>query len=576
MRHSKIADRVLTIVELLLLAAIVLFSFYLIYRYMTQGETASGTTVVDSEETASVTAVVDADKTASVTTAADTDETGSVTTVTDPDETAGCTAAADTDETASGTTATDPDETTGGVAAADSAETEEEDTSFSLLSQTSADESTMVRVQILDNEYSDSLFDKITVSGENGLIVERGMYADDYTFLSGSNTADEDLNNPQLDCADEAAAGEPDAGETASVKTAADVEDYEEGQFVFSADDLCEGEAFHLIPEGDGTLTVTSLERADGPPTYEGELYIYRMEGGLALVNVLSLREYLYSVVSSEMSSGFPAEALKAQAICARTYVLQRLENCKTEKLIADLDDSVRFQVYNNYRATDSSRDAVDQTDGKILLVDDVQYYSTSCLSEKRDDLGEEEAFREFLSEAVEDGAEYRSAWVRWQCEISAAGILEKLDREYDICAEYLDEVEVVSRAGNGQALLLRVTAGGESVEIAGEYAIRKFLSSEEMEVERSDKTTVTGMQLLPSAFFYIKLPETEEAEAEEAEKTVEAEAEKAVEAEKAEIVLCIYGGGYGHGNGMSQSGAAWMASQGASCEKILEYYFGD
>ncbi|MCC8044668.1 MAG: hypothetical protein LIP12_04115, partial [Clostridiales bacterium] len=47
----------------------------------------------------------------------------------------------------------------------------------------------------------------------------------------------------------------------------------------------------------------------------------------------------------------------------------------------------------------------------------------------------------------------------------------------------------------------------------------------------------------------------------------------KNTEAES-ETVLCVYGGGYGHGNGMSQCGAALMAARGASCEEILEYYF--
>ncbi|MCD7882104.1 MAG: SpoIID/LytB domain-containing protein [Lachnospiraceae bacterium] len=535
MRHSKIADRLLTIVELLLLAAIVLWSLYLIYGYVTRGEAEGSMAAIavlqeraDSADAAEAVLQERADSA---------DAAGVVS-----QETMRSTADANSDETIDSTAEKILEDMGNDSTAANLSKTEKEESSFSILSKTSADESTLVRVQILDNEYSDALLDFITISGGQGFAVEYGTYAEDYTFLPGPEAADEAVSAGPL--------GGSLLSEREESEGAADVEKAEEdGIFLISADDLCEGEALHLIPGEDGALTVTSLERADGSPTYEGDLYIYRLEDGLALVNVLSLREYLCGVVSSEMPSGYPAEALKAQAVCARTFVLQSLENGKNEKNMADLDDSVRFQVYNNYRATDSSRDAVDQTDGEILLADDVQYYSTSCLSEKRDDLGEEEAFREFLSETVEDEAEYGSVWVRWQCEIPAAGILEKLDTEYDICAECLDEVAVVSRGGNGQALLLRVTAGEESVEIAGEYAIRQFLSSEETEVVRLDETTVTGMQMLPSAFFYIDLSES---------------------------VLCIYGGGYGHGNGMSQSGAAQMASQGASCEEILEYYFGN
>ncbi|MCC8044667.1 MAG: SpoIID/LytB domain-containing protein, partial [Clostridiales bacterium] len=446
MRHSKIAERFLTIVEILLLAAIVLLSLYLIYGYILQGESAESVDAVISDEFSDGTDAMDLEGSA-------------------------------------------------------------DDPAQSILEETSADESTLVRVQILDNDYSASLFDVITVSCGAGLLVERGTYADDYAFLPGMETSDDGsfrvgAEGSEISDRDEVVCSSEGVGETA-VKAGAD------GELRVSADDLREGEALRLTACDDGTLTVTSLQRADGSPAYEGELYIYRMDGGLALVNVLTLRKYLYGVVASEMPSGYPTEALKAQAVCARTYALQCLENHKKEKKIADLDDSVRFQVYNNYHAADSSREAVDQTDGEILLVDNVQYYSTSCLSEKRDDLGEEQAFREFLMEAVEEEAEYGSVWIRWYCEISAAEILEKLETQYDICAESLDEVEVVSRGGNGQAQLLRVTAGGESVEIAGEYAIRQFLSSEKMEVTRSDQTTVTGMQALPSAFFYVDLLET-------------------------------------------------------------------
>ncbi|MCD7812857.1 MAG: SpoIID/LytB domain-containing protein [Lachnospiraceae bacterium] len=448
MKHKKFIGHLVMVLEVVLLAGMLLLSFYLLFQYMEEGEQAvSGMAV--------------------------------------------------------------------GV------ETENPEEEESGLVQSIREDSVFIRVRILDDAFEKDLFQEITVTAAEGFTVEWGMYDDTYMFESGSDSV---------------------------------IAYGAEESYTATAEEFSAGQALRLIPNDSGAMIVTSLRRAENSPEYKGELYIYRLEDGLALVNVLELEEYLYAVVSSEMPSYFPTEALKAQAVCARTYAILCIDNQKNENSIADLDDSVRFQVYNNREATEATREAVDATRKMILTRDEVLYYSTSCLSEHREDLGDETAFRSFLSEIPDEGAEYGSVWVRWETEIPVSRILERLADTCELQAETLEEISVESRSGNGQVLLLRMTVGGETIEIEGEYAIRQFLFPAETGVKLMDGTTASGLLLLPSAFFWLELEENCEAGGDD--------------------TVHIYGGGYGHGNGMSQYGAAQMAAEGASYLEILEYYY--
>ena len=102
----------------------------------------------------------------------------------------------------------------------------------------------------------------------------------------------------------------------------------------------------------------------------------------MRLVNTLPLEEYLYGVVPSEMPASYPEEALKAQAVCARTYACVQMMNSSLGDLGAQVDDSVSYQVYQNRRRGSSSSQAVEATAGEILLNNgspiNAYYFSTS------------------------------------------------------------------------------------------------------------------------------------------------------------------------------------------------------
>lgn len=83
-----------------------------------------------------------------------------------------------------------------------------------------------------------------------------------------------------------------------------------------------------------------------------------------AVVNLVDIEQYLYSVVPREMSPGWPGAALQAQAVCARTYVLQRSNPHRAYDLVpSELD-----QVYKGVAGeSPSGRIAVDATAGQVL-----------------------------------------------------------------------------------------------------------------------------------------------------------------------------------------------------------------
>jgi stage II sporulation protein D len=97
---------------------------------------------------------------------------------------------------------------------------------------------------------------------------------------------------------------------------------------------------------------------------YRGQLELAVVSGRLRVINRVGLEQYLYGVVPSEVPSTWPAEALKAQAVAARSYALSHLRSGDF-----DLYSDVRSQVYLGIGHEKASTNAaVDQTAGEVLL----------------------------------------------------------------------------------------------------------------------------------------------------------------------------------------------------------------
>lgn len=428
--------------------------------------------------------------------------------------------------------------------------------------QSDADQ--LIRVCICTTDFESRIHQKLVLSGSEGFELKR-QKNDEITQKVSQQLYESTEIEIETEIETEIEIETEDSKHLFDTETS-EIKTVEAGEAVeISAEQMEKGEVWKAVPKGTAGLRVDSISRTQGIPEYEGVLYLCRTAEGIVLINELPLETYLYSVTASEMPSSYPLEAQKAQAVCARTYAVNCISRRTQEETLAeaakgwqtggdfaqcelwDLDDSVEFQVYNNQKVMKNSRKAVEDTAGEILDRTEVLYYSTSVGSETREDLGTESAFSEFLSGSPEEGAEYDSPWLRWQVELNQTDILERLKQDQSM--ESPLTLRVLQRNGQGQVQKLAVVCAEKEIVIEGEYQIRRLLAPEHTVVRLKDGTTVQNMTMLPSAYFILQTAETDE------------------------ITLC--GGGYGHGIGMSQCGAAAMAEKGKDYREILEYYYG-
>lgn len=103
-----------------------------------------------------------------------------------------------------------------------------------------------------------------------------------------------------------------------------------------------------------------------GDGWYQGRVLLLNQGGGLLAVNFVLLRDYLSSVVGSEMYPDWPLEALKAQAVAARSYALTHHVRPASEHF--DLDNTQRYQAYKGIRVeTTTTQAAVAATAGEFI-----------------------------------------------------------------------------------------------------------------------------------------------------------------------------------------------------------------
>jgi stage II sporulation protein D len=112
---------------------------------------------------------------------------------------------------------------------------------------------------------------------------------------------------------------------------------------------------------------------------YRGQIQVVSQAGRLQVINILGLEAYLYGVVPSEVPTHWPAEALKAQAVVARSYALSSRKIGAAFDLYSDTRSQVYLGVEEEERPTN---EAVDETAGDVLLyqgqVARTYYHSTS------------------------------------------------------------------------------------------------------------------------------------------------------------------------------------------------------
>lgn len=333
--------------------------------------------------------------------------------------------------------------------------------------------------------------------------------------------------------------------------------------------------AFRPTDESVG-IRVSTLSRGNGTPEYPGRLEIKQEPDGLVLVNELYLEDYLKRVVPSEMPSSYEKEALKAQAVCARTYAWRQIMANSYKDYGAHVDDSTKFQVYNNIETSPNTDTAVNETYGKMVMyqgeVAEIYYFSTSCghttdgtiwganqsdypylkgITVKEGggsmDLTDNQTFEEYIK-SCPDGFESEMGLYRWKTKLTSKQLQQKVTGIGNITKVSMKER---STGGIGKVLLVEGSTG--SKEIRGEGQIRAMLGNQDLEIEQQNGNILTGWDSLPSAFIVVESSQPDSDQV---------------------VTFTIYGGGYGHGVGMSQNGAQGMAKEGKNYKQILEFFF--
>ncbi len=311
------------------------------------------------------------------------------------------------------------------------------------------------------------------------------------------------------------------------------------------------------IKAKEGRVTVETLNRGYGMPSYEGVIELRTTAEGLVLINELPVETYLCGVVPSEMPASYELEALKAQAVCARSYAYRQMESYGYPEYEAHVNDSTAYQVYGNSAPADSTREAVEATAGETVRyqgkVVTTYYYSTSCgRTTNVEAWGTTPSEANGYLQSVEvcgDHGDYEKdlPWYRWKATVSAETLSNLIGLNTGTDIGTASEIKVTKRGPGEVALAIQAVGSKGSVTVETENKIRRALGGEGYEIEKQDGSVAASAELLPSAFFTI---------------------------ESFGDTFVIQGGGYGHGIGMSQNGANEMAKQGMDYREILCLFY--
>ncbi len=273
--------------------------------------------------------------------------------------------------------------------------------------------------------------------------------------------------------------------------------------------------------------------RLEGKP-YKGFLEILReKDGTLTAVNDVGLEDYVMGVVAGEVPSRTPLEALKAQAIAARTFVVyQRGKNGKKEGEF-DVRSTSVDQMYEGSRRVDERiRKAVEETRGEILFYRDEPIeamFHSNCggrTSRAVDVWGEERPYLQSVSCDFGNKADH----FRWKAEIRESDVRERLRRAGQRVWK-VRELKPLDRDESGRIF---------RVEVRDEAGQRKVIQGSALRM-------ALGPDVIKSTRFEVRRNGDK---------------------------MVFTGRGWGHGVGLCQEGSWGMAVKGYRAFEILRHYY--
>jgi stage II sporulation protein D len=313
----------------------------------------------------------------------------------------------------------------------------------------------------------------------------------------------------------------PESGQEIAVIPAANALVYVLRSVIHAGGTPLPGGVVLLVPRED-LFTVNGIR-------YRGELIAARANGRLTIVNRLPVEEYLRGVLPHEVDPAWHEEALKAQAIVSRSYVLSRALDNKSQA--HDLDNSTASQVYRGASGEKPSTDqAVAETSGLVMTHNGqiaVGFFHSCCGGSTEDSGDVWSRTLPYLRARPSpycEGTKHRD----WGVVLGKAELAQVLGMSGEINA-----IEVRGRTSGGRAVhVFAQSTSGESQQVTGE----RF-------------RVLVGVNRLKSRLFDLSIRGP---------------------------YVQVLGHGWGHGVGMCQWSSAKMAELGFDAAGIVHYFFTD
>jgi len=270
---------------------------------------------------------------------------------------------------------------------------------------------------------------------------------------------------------------------------------------------------------------------------YEGNIRVVRMPNGkFTAINTLGIEDFLKGVIGHEMSPSCPIEALKAQAIAARSHALFSAEDSLNGPydLVANISQAYRGADEKELRvlqAVDSTRNEVITYKGALVPA----FFSESCGGHTASiqeawSQGAEKDLRAFpMPPTVDCPACAATEHFQWVTGLTHSDFTRKTKSWGSKIGELLN-LEVLGRTPSGRVAQIKLV-GTQGDEVMSAEKLRSLL----------------GFNVLKSGLF---------------------------EVEKTSNGIEFKGEGWGHGVGLCQFGAQQMAEHGATYKEILAHYF--
>ena len=371
------------------------------------------------------------------------------------------------------------------------------------------------------------------------------------------------------------------------------------------------------------------LQMAQGESTRFRELFAGDMKiqpnsyGNYTLVNQVPIEQYLRGVVPHEIGASAPRAAIEAQAVLARTYALRNLRRFAIDdyELCADTQCQVYFGIAETFPVVDQ---AIAATAGQVLtynneLVDALYSSTTGGVTSRFTDvwngedrpyltpvidslqsqwdlerrpLSNEENFRAFI--ALKDGFN-EDGWpaFRWNRTASLKEIgntlKEYLTRRQHPLANFTEitALTVTERAPSGRVQKLQIDTDLGSFELIKDESVKALIPPTSLlfyldPVYEIPKTTTkpgtataaNGSKPASSDDLLSRLQQNDGQPANQAKQTEQTQPEQTPEAAPVLVGYRFIGGGFGHGVGMSQTGAYNLGKRGYAYSQILEFYY--